>query len=162
MHGWLRLVIPSVFVWYNRGNEISQMRVRYSLGGLYSQSYDVNLSSPHVHTHQACADLEFLTCYGTAVSQRYITPISPSTWTSYFILRRGFAKLLRLTLNLLCNFELVIFYFKKKGLSTPGLLSFLLVCFFNVYSCFAYMYVSVMHMCLIPTEDKRGHWVPST
>lgn len=28
--------------------------------------------------------------------------------------------------------------------------------------CFARMYVCVPHVCLVPTEITRGHWIPGT
>jgi hypothetical protein len=30
---------------------------------------------------------------------------------------------------------------------------------FNVYVCFACMYVCISYMCLVPTEDRRGHQI---
>ena len=34
--------------------------------------------------------------------------------------------------------------------------------FSYVYGCFTCMYVCAPHVCLVPTEVKRGHWIPET
>lgn len=73
--------------------KFSQMRVRYSLRGLYSQSYDVNLSSPNMHTHQACAQPRTSHMLCNCLPQSYTSPIPPSTWTSHCILRQDYLEL---------------------------------------------------------------------
>lgn len=50
-------------------------------------------------------------------------------------------------------------------MQTPGLIFRLGVCFvssfilFRAYECFACMYVCAPHVCPVPTEVRRGHWM---
>ena len=30
----------------------------------------------------------------------------------------------------------------------------------SVYKCFVWIYISVLHVCLVPLEARREHWIP--
>lgn len=54
-----------------------------------------------------------------------------------------------------------MFRLKKK---TPSVLELFILkfLFVNTYKCFAYMYIGVPHVCLVPKEVRRGCPVPGT